>query len=57
MLPNPVADHLCVLHTKPCTAPTQVNEQLLMQPSAVLMSVVQALHVLRAVLQEVSLLV
>jgi hypothetical protein len=32
----------------------QVNDQLLLQPSAVLMSVVRALHVLRGVLQEVS---
>lgn len=31
----------------------QVNEQLLLQPSAVLLSVVRALHVLRGVLQEV----
>lgn len=32
----------------------QVNEQLLLQPSSVLLSVVRALHVLRGVLQEVG---
>jgi hypothetical protein len=31
----------------------QVNDQLLLQPQAVLLSVVRALHVIRAVLQEV----
>lgn len=35
----------------------QVNDQLLLQPQAVLLSVVRALHVLRGVLQEVRLLV
>jgi hypothetical protein len=32
----------------------QVNDQLLLQPSSVLLSVVRALHVLRGVLQEVG---
>jgi hypothetical protein len=31
----------------------QVNDQLLVQPQAVLLSVVRALHVIRGVLQEV----
>jgi hypothetical protein len=33
----------------------QVNDQLLLQPQAVLLSVVRALHVIRAVLQEVRM--